>query len=513
MNTSNIRYFIYARKSTRGEDKQILSIQSQKDALEKLVHGQDLSVVETITERESAHEPGRPQFNEMMRRIEAGEAQGIIAWHPDRLARNSMDGGQIIYFLDSGKLLDLKFASFWFENTPQGKSNLGHEFVQTKQYSDKLSCDTTRGLQQKARMGIYPSLAPRGYVNDKGTKTIIIDPTLAPIMKRAFEEYAEGNRTLDNMQDFLAENGVLSKKHNSRNKGGMKVRHDRIRRMLRNPFYYGHFEYAGELYEGKHPPIISKALFDKVQAVLEKRTHHMTTERAPKVYTGLLRCGECGRMITAEIQKGHTYYRCTKKSKVAKCSQPFVREEALDQQLSALLAQFTLRQDWADGMLAMLENDRKDIAGASRAFVAEKQAEIGQIAVKQQRLLDAYLEQLIDRQMFASQKAELLARKKILQEQIESCEDTSHGWLEPMKNWLKTAQNIGKIAVEGSPQERKALAAQVFGSNLFLDCKKARGSALKPWSLPVETPFSGGMVGWPGLEPGTNALKGRCSTN
>ena len=132
------------------------------------------------------------------------------------LYRLRMDGGRIIYFLDSGKFVDLKFASFWFENTPQGKSNLGHEFVQTKQYSDKLSCDTARGLQQKARMGIYPACAPRGYMNDKGTKTVVIDPTLAPIIKRAFEAYAEGNRTLDNMQDFLAENGVLSKKQDSR---------------------------------------------------------------------------------------------------------------------------------------------------------------------------------------------------------------------------------------------------------------------------------------------------------
>ena len=119
-------------------------------------------------------------------------------------------------------------------------------------------------------MGVYPSIAPRGYLNDKGTKTIVIDPTLAPIMKRAFEAYAEGNRTLDSMQDFLAEHGVFSKKLGSCNKGGMKVRHDRIRRMLRNPFYYGHFEYSGEVYEGKHQPIISKALFDKVQGVLEE---------------------------------------------------------------------------------------------------------------------------------------------------------------------------------------------------------------------------------------------------
>jgi hypothetical protein len=125
--------------------------------------------------------------------------------------------------------------------------------------------------------------------------------------------------------------------------------------------------------------------------------------------------------------------------------------------------------------------------------VAEKQAEIGQIKVKLQRLLEAYLEQLIDRHMFASQKAELLARKRVLQEQIKSFEDSPHGWLEPMRSWIQTLQNVGKIAVSGSSQEKKALAAQVFGSNLFLDSKKARGSALKPWSDIVETPFSGGM--------------------
>jgi site-specific DNA recombinase len=136
------KYFIYARKSTKGEDKQAQSIESQLEVLKKLVKDQNLNVVECIIERESAHVPGRPEFNAMMKRIETGEATGIIAWHPDRLARNSMDGGQIIYFLDTGKLTDIKFASFWFENTPQGKSNLGHELVQTKQYSDKLACDT-----------------------------------------------------------------------------------------------------------------------------------------------------------------------------------------------------------------------------------------------------------------------------------------------------------------------------------------------------------------------------------
>jgi site-specific DNA recombinase len=498
------QYFRYIRKSSKGDEKQALSIESQREALDRFVRERGFTVVGEFIERESAHAPGRPVFGEMMRRIEAGEANGIIAWHPDRLSRNSKDGGEIIYFLDAGKLVDLKFVTFWFENTPQGKANLGHELVQTKQYSDKLGCDTKRGLQDKARMGLYPGLAPRGYLNDKATRTIVLDPTLAPVVKRAFELYAEGHSTLDQMQEFFLTNAILSERKGARGRGGLKVHHDWIRRFLRNPFYYGHFEYSGELYEGKHPPIITKRLFDEVQAVLEKRTKHQAPVRHPKPFAGLFQCGECGMAVTAEIQKGHTYYRCTRKSKVKACRQPFIREEALDGQLSALLLPYGLRSDWADQMLQMANNDGCQAASTSRTLIREKQAEVAKLDAKAQRLLDAYLEQLIDREQFASQKAEILTRKKEVREQITAFEQTGQPWLEPFQNWLKTAKNIGETVKKGSLSAKKDLAVNVFGSNLFLEGKKARVQALKPWSLLVETTFDGGMVPRPGIEPGSH---------
>jgi site-specific DNA recombinase len=187
------------------------------------------------------------------------------------------------------------------------REHWGHEFVQTKQFSDKLACDTKRGLEKKVRLGHYPSRAPRGYLNDRATKTVMVDPHLAPIVKSAFETFAGGDKTLNDMQDFFAKHGILSKKCYKMkwNQGGLKLHIDWVRRFLRNPFYYGHFEYAGELYEGKHKPIISKELFDKVQGVLDCRTHHFPAERQPKAFAGLFRCGECGMAVTAEIQKGH----------------------------------------------------------------------------------------------------------------------------------------------------------------------------------------------------------------
>jgi site-specific DNA recombinase len=146
------------------------------------------------------------------------------------------------------------------------------------------------------------------YLNDRATKTIAVDPHLAPIVKNAFEVFAEGDKTLDYMQTFFAEHGILSKKRfkTKLNRGSLKLHVDLVRRFLRNPIYYGHFEYAGELFEGKHKPIISKELFEKVQRVLDCRTHHIPVEREPKAFAGLFRCGECGMAVTAEIQKGHS---------------------------------------------------------------------------------------------------------------------------------------------------------------------------------------------------------------
>jgi DNA invertase Pin-like site-specific DNA recombinase len=483
-NMEETKYFIYARKSTKGDDRQVLSIPAQLQALERLAEEQNLFVIDRFIERESAHTPGRPHFKEMMQRVEAGEASGIIAWHPDRLARNSRDSGEIIYFLDTKKITDLKFSSFWFENTAQGKSNLGHELVQTKQYSDKLSQDTKRGQRHKAQSGFYPTKAPVGYLNDRATKKIVPDPGLAPIVKWVFERYAEGTVTVEALRLELAAKGLVSKPHKQWNyPGGRPLHSDFVFRLLRNPIYYGHFKYVGELYEGKHEPIITKELFDRVQEMLVARSHPQTPQKQPKAFTGLLRCGQCGMMITAEIQKGHVYYRCSRKSRKIKCSQPYTREEALDEQLASAIAECSMSRDLANYMLEQIAIEMRDSAQATRLLIEEKRNVLGELASKQQKLLETYISELIDRETFTTQKQKLLNEKKNLQEQIEACEADDKVWLEPFKQWVLTAQTLDKIAFTASPKEKKALALNIFGSNLTLVGKKARGKAVNPWSL------------------------------
>lgn len=313
----NLVYYIYVRKSTDVEDKQVLSVEAQIVELRKYAADNNMKIAGVIVEKQSAKTPGRKKFNAMMKDIEAGKANGILSWHPDRLARNSVDGGHIIYLLDQARLMSLKFPTFWFENTSQGKFMLSMAFSQSKYYVDNLSENTKRGLRQKVRRGEFPSKAPIGYINDVRTKSIIIDKRLAPVVVAAFELYADGSRRLEDIAVFLASKGIKTK-------GNKLLSKDQIKHMLKNPFYYGHFYYGGEVHEGKHKAIVDKRLFDRTQAVLAQRGYTRKPTNEPQALCGLLACGLCNMAITAEKKTKHqkngnvheyVYYRCTRKSK------------------------------------------------------------------------------------------------------------------------------------------------------------------------------------------------------
>src|SRR3989344_306508 len=256
--------FLYARKSTDVEDKQVLSIEAQLVELREYATRESLQIVEEFVEKQSAKIPGRPIFNRMMEKVEKGDAQGILAWHPDRLARNSVDGGKLIYLVDTGKIKALKFPQFWFEPSPQGKFMLNIAFGQSKYFVDSLSENTKRGLRQKVRRGEYPGKAPLGYLNDSRIKGIVIDRNYAPLVQQMYALFATGKHSIYDMALFLAQHGITTK--------GGKILRDKASWILSNPFYYGHFQYAGEIHEGVHEPLIAKHLFDEVQEVWRKRS-------------------------------------------------------------------------------------------------------------------------------------------------------------------------------------------------------------------------------------------------
>ena len=479
------KFFLYARKSTDIEDKQVLSIEAQITELRAFGKQNNLDIVEEFIEKQSAKIPGRPIFGEMLKRIEKGEANGILTWHPDRLARNSVDGGKIIYLIDCGRITTLKFPTFWFEPTPQGKFMLNIAFGQSKYYIDSLSENVRRGLRQKVRQGEYPGPAPIGYINDSRTKTVVVDRKKARIIKRTFELYAKNNSCFEDIANFLAQNGILRR-------SGKVWHKDRVKYLLSNPFYYGHFRYAKEVYEGKHEPIIAKKLFDEVQEVLKQRGRpRHKTEIEPQIFCGLLKCDTCGMMITGEYrvkkQKNgnvhdYIYYHCTKKNKAIKCPEPCIRQEELEKQISSLLQKVSLRTDWAEKLNARMEKDKTKSVQSVSAFVQESENKIKIINTKLQRLLDGYLEQDIEREIYRQEKAKLLSEKKSLKEKIVRFEQKQNDWLEPMARWINYAQNIEKIARDSNLLEKKVAVKEIFGSNLFLASRALRGEPQNQWA-------------------------------
>ena len=501
------KFFLYARKSTDVEDKQIMSIEAQLNELRELAKRENLEVIEELIEKQSAKIPGRPIFNNMLNLIEKGKANGILSWHPDRLARNSVDGGRIIYLIDTGRLSALKFNTFWFEPTPQGKFMLSIAFSQSKYYVDSLSENTRRGLRQKARNGYYPGKVPIGYLNDSRTKTIAVDKKISPLIVSCFTKYAKGNIQLKKISSFLASKGIVT----SKNKG---LRIDKMKKILSNSFYYGVFKYAGDIFEGRHDPIISKKLFDEVQEVLKTRNHQWQESKIQKVFKpflGLIRCGECGMMVTGDFKNkyykrtnnhaSYCYYRCTKKNKSIKCSQPHIIESYLDFQLTTLIKKYSLRNDWASQMLNKLEEEESDVAQSSLDVATIKRREIDKINIKLKFLLDSYLDQIIDKESFQEKKLELASQKKTFEEQILSNQKRQGSWIEPFRNWITEASNVHQIISMQDKQAKKGLALKIFGSNLFLENKKVRGEAQNQWSALRADPTGRSYVPRRGVEP------------
>ena len=196
---------------------------------------------------------GRTKFAEMLSFLELGKANGILAWHLDRLARNSIDGGQIIHLIDRGLIRSLKFPTFWFEPTPQGIFMLNIAFGQSKYFVDNLRENVKRGLRQKIRNGVWPSCAPVGYSNNPKTRGIDVDSDKSPKVKNLFEMYATGEYPLNFLANWCEKKKLLTN-------AGNKISMSNVQHILQNPFYIGLMRYKGEIFEGTHEPVRAKTL-------------------------------------------------------------------------------------------------------------------------------------------------------------------------------------------------------------------------------------------------------------
>jgi len=473
------KYFIYIRKSTDEDDRQVLSLESQETELLEFARRENLVIADILRESQTAKEPGRRFFNLMLERIEKGEADGILSWHPDRLARNSVDGGRIIFLVDTEKIKALKFPTFWFEATPQGKFMLNIAFGQSKYFVDNLSENTKRGLRQKLRRGEFPGCAPIGYLNDLREHTIIKDPNKHHLVKKLFELYAEGGYSLKDLQKLITTAGLLSRNNKV-------LSPSNIFNVLNNSFYYGFFTYNGELYQGKHEPMITKKLFEVCQKIMKDRSRPKKCGQKNYAFRGLLKCGECGCAITAETQKEHNYYRCTKKRGV--CSQKYIREEALSRQVSDILQKVSLPADLACKMIAELDKEKEQARQAGILFAQNLKDKIKKHDEQLENLLDTYLDKMISQDEYTTKKQKILNSKIKLTEKLKDFERTGDHWLEPAKKFINEAQQAEITALGENFLEKKNFLKKI-GSNLILRERAVYFSLCSAWKILFNSQF------------------------
>ncbi len=345
-----VKYCLYARKSSEADELQALSVDSQIKEMLQTAERDKLDVVEIRRESHSAKAVGqRPVFNQILKDIQAGKFSGILTWAPDRLSRNAGDLGSLVDLMDQKILREIRTYGQKFTDSPNEKFLLMILCSQAKLENDNKSLNVKRGLKTRAEMGLWLSTAPTGYLNDKGTGRkgyVLIDPKRASIIKQMFQKVAYEEWSGRKLYFWLRDEVKFT------TRTGKYLALSNIYSVLRNSFYYGVFEYprdSGNAYTGKHTPIISKELFEKVQERLS-RDHIVRSQSKEFAFTRLIRCGLCGSTITADekfkkLKDGgvnrHVYYSCTRgRDRNCKCG--YLKEEDLINQLLNIIDKISL---------------------------------------------------------------------------------------------------------------------------------------------------------------------------
>jgi site-specific DNA recombinase len=467
---------IYARVSSKEQEKEGFSIPAQKKLLNEYAKANSIAVVRTFTDVETAKSSGRAQFGKMLEFLGAnGDTRLILVEKTDRLYRN---------FRDYVRLEDLDVEIHLVkENEIISKDSRSHakfihgiKLLMAKNYIDNLSEEVKKGLREKAEQGEWPQQAPLGYVNNGTTHLVEPDPRRAPLITRLFELYATGQYSLTKVRDRIDAEGLKSRT-------GKRLSRSMIERTLKNPFYYGEFVWKGDRYEGIHEPLISQELFEKVQNEL-RRNGKPKSRKGTFAFAGLLRCGRCGCQITAEIKKEkYVYYHCT--GAKGKCTQPYVREEVLDEKLAEIVRAVQIEPHVAEWIKEALRSSLEE----EKEFREKEMERLKRRYDNLQSRIDKAYEDRVDGVIDHSYWAEVSAKWRDEQNKVlrlmDGYQRAHRDYLERGVRILELAQHAYSLYVKQEPREKRRLLDCLL-SNCTLDGLTLYPTYKKPFDLIVE---------------------------
>lgn len=477
---------LYARVSTREQQREGYSISAQVKAIRQMASHNDIQMVKEFIEVESASKNKRVEFYNMVNYLNDNPGIDYYICHKvDRLTRNIPD-----YLI----LNDLKakplFVEQKFDETPLGSFSLELMVILAKLYSANLSQEAKKGMYEKASQGGFCGIAPIGYLNNRVNKTIVIDKEKAHYVKKAFELYSSCDYSIKDIANILYSEGLRSRL-------GKKVLTSSIHHILINPVYCGLIKFNGQVFKGIHKPLISMDLFEQVQKRLKAYPASNKSNNHKFILRGFLVCGECGLSITAEIQKGHIYYRCTKSK--GSCSQRYTREEVLIKQMDNIFSKIELDKEVLEMVVEAAKQIKKNEIEEENKIKETIKIQIKIINKKIDRLLDSYLDVRIDSEIYNKKANDLQGEKLKLEQKLNHLKENKNSLADRIENIIKDSQAARKTFLSGNYDTKRKVLSNV-SSNLVLKDRNIINYQLKePYSYfenREELPKTDFVLGW-----------------
>lgn len=477
------RGVLYARVSSKEQEREGFSIPAQLKLLRDYAAAQNVTIVEEYVDVETAKQSGRVNFETMVKYLRRHSTVRILLVEKtDRLYRNLKDWVTVdeldaeIHFAKEGTVLSQ-------ESRSSEKFMHGIKVLMAKNYIDNLSEETRKGMLEKAEQGIWPTVAPLGYLNvmgPNGKKIIEADPELGPIITQMFEWYASGRYSLKELGRKAKGAGLVFRKSRQ------AVPISTIHKILRNRLYTGNFEWLGKRYKGSHEPLTSTELWERVQGVMDGRhTSKLRGSSHNFAFSGLIKCGHCGCAVVGEVKKQkYIYYHCT--GFKGKCGEPYVREEVIEEQFSQLLKQLRFDDDafnWIRKALRESFGDEKqENAEAIKRLIKERDR-------LQQRIEAIYIDKVdgkIDDEFHDRMHDEWREEQERCLRGIERCQTADDSYMDEGVGLLELAKDAHRLFEKQSAGEKSRLLNFVL-SNCSWKHAKLTAEFKQPFDLLAET--------------------------
>ncbi|MBZ0148587.1 MAG: recombinase family protein [Pseudorhodoplanes sp.] len=449
-------YFAYIRVSTQKQGQGV-SLQEQRSAIEQYAERQGLTISAWFEERETAAKRGRPIFGQMLRGLKLGKASGVIIHKIDRSARNLRDWADLGELIDSGH--EVRFATESLDlNSRGGRLSADIQAVVAADYIRNLREETRKGFYGRLHQGLYPLRAPIGYLDRGRGKPKEPDPAVAPLIRRTFELYATGNYSIDRLLPEVTRLGL-------RNRFAKPLSLNGLSTILNNPFYAGviRIRATNETFAGVHAPIIGTELFRRVQDILRGR-YAPKAKKHSFLFRRLLRCANCGYSLTGERQKGHVYYSCH----TAHCLTTGVREERVDEQIAMVFQLASMTDEEVRALEPEIDRLASSLAEDSQSMRQALTLQHAQLKSRTDRLLDAYMDRIVDRAMFEERRAALVMEMRSVEDQLRALDQGEH--VIRLKEIFELVKRLYSAYISTDHEEKRELI-DIATSNRRVDRK------------------------------------------